>query len=459
LHTENFFPGVLKETGYFCLQFLIGNQKTRFCLTEDRLQWRSLSAWYREVEFAVEGILSGFLTRIRPNTHYLLSGALAVSILPLSKFVHLPFSVNWDRLLPLYWVGLGLRAVLAALVFGLIGLPMTSTVKPVWSHFWARRLRIWVFGAFATWALFDFGLRAGLVVIFIAVVLTESVDRSEGNPRTIGRWFGSVITPAAYFFVGLILVFAYNDVISAAKDPGGYDWVFLKIDSYLLNGRSVSELAHVASLKLPTGALRFSETVYYGMFDQIGAAIILISLCHGTKQALRFIGTLLTAYYLALLLFYLWPSMGPYYTCPEHFARVPHWLTTYSTQTAELLKAKLVAGPNRGLIKIDTDYFIAFPCLHLAQPIIVLWFMRRWKRIVFCLVAYDILLIPAILLLEWHYVIDLLGGAAVAVVAILLNRSRKVSSAQQSSLSKDSADWKADELVEIVTCNLGVSVP
>ena len=402
---------------------------------------------------------TGFMSKIRPNTHYFISGALAVAMIPLFKFAHLSFSINWQRLILVYWVGLALRAVLAALMLALIGLPATITVKPLWSHFWDQKPRLLFFAAFAVWALWKFGPHVGLILIFIAVLLAESIDRSQGNLHTIGKSIGSVITPAGYFFVGLILVFAYNDVITAVKNPGGYDWLFLKIDSYILNGDTISNLAHAASSKLPAGVLRFSETVYYGMFDQIGAAILIISLCHGTRQALRFIGTLLTAYYLALLLFYIWPSMGPYYTCPDHFARFPHWLITYTTQTAELLKAKLVSSANGGVIRIDTDYFIAFPCLHLAQPLIVLWFMRRWKRIVLCLVVYDILLIPAILLLEWHYIIDLVGGAVVAVIAILLNHSRETSTAQQSSFPEGSADTKAQESVSVVIDNSPVSAP
>jgi hypothetical protein len=38
---------------------------------------------------------------------------------------------------------------------------------------------------------------------------------------------------------------------------------------------------------------------------------------------------------------------------------------------------------------------------------------------------YDVVLIPAILLLEWHYVVDLLGGVVVAALAIALNRGPK----------------------------------
>jgi hypothetical protein len=126
-----------------------------------------------------------------------------------------------------------------------------------------------------------------------------------------------------------------------------------------------------------------------------------------------------------LLVFYFLPSMGPFYSCPDHFAHFPQWLKTYEFQKNALSNAKILSGQYRGLIQVNTDYFIAFPSLHVALPAIVLWFVRPWKRIMYCLVAYDVLLIPAILLLEWHYVVDLLGGFVVAVIAIYLNEQRE----------------------------------
>ena len=68
--------------------------------------------------------------------------------------------------------------------------------------------------------------------------------------------------------------------------------------------------------------------------------------------------------------------------------------------------------------RISTDYLIAFPCMHIAQPLIVLWFLRRWRRMLIVLCAYDCLLIVSILLLEWHYLVDVIGGILVAGIAI-----------------------------------------
>ena len=58
--------------------------------------------------------------------------------------------------------------------------------------------------------------------------------------------------------------------------------------------------------------------------------------------------------------------------------------------------------------------------MHIVQPIIVLWFLRRWRRLVVALIAYDALLVGAILMLEMHYVIDIVAALPVAALAIAI---------------------------------------
>jgi hypothetical protein len=58
--------------------------------------------------------------------------------------------------------------------------------------------------------------------------------------------------------------------------------------------------------------------------------------------------------------------------------------------------------------------------MHIVQPIIVLWFLRRWRRLVVALLAYDALLVGAILMLEMHYVIDIVAALPVAALAIAI---------------------------------------
>jgi hypothetical protein len=56
------------------------------------------------------------------------------------------------------------------------------------------------------------------------------------------------------------------------------------------------------------------------------------------------------------------------------------------------------------------------------MPIIAIWFLRRWRNIAVILIIFDVLLIVSIVALQWHYLVDLVGGVLVAGLAILVNR-------------------------------------
>src|SRR5260370_22480116 len=155
------------------------------------------------------------------------------------------------------------------------------------------------------------------------------------------------------------------------------------------------------------------------MVHEVGGVLILARLCEGKIRGLQFVGTVLTAYCIALIVFYTWPSQGPYYLCAEHFSRFPSTLQAYTIEKVLIAKA-LARWNHEPLSRISTDYYIAFPCMHITQPLIVMWFLRRRKRIVAVLSAYDVLLVIAIVLLEWHYFVDILAAMPVAGIAIAI---------------------------------------
>jgi hypothetical protein len=354
--------------------------------------------------------------------HWAATFALGVLVVPLFILLRLPLAVEWSRLLTIYWIGLSLHSVALATLLVIIGFPLRDTLAPVWAHYKAQKARFALLAGFTAIMFWEFGFMSGLVLLVLASVLAEIVDRTRGDLTAIGRFSAPLLVPSVYLFLGLVMVFAYNDVIATVRRPSAYDWLYLKSDAYLLLGSSVSALAHKYLREIPAAGY-WAEVLYYGMFNQIGAGLIVVAVCRGWKEASRYVGTLLTAYYLGLILFLLWPSMGPFYTCATHFSDFPQSLRTYGAQLGMATKVHMLAT-NRSLIRVDTDYFIAFPCLHIAQPLVVAWYLRKWKRMLAFLIAYDVVLIPAILLLEWHYVADIFGGLAVGVLAIFLNDRR-----------------------------------
>jgi PAP2 superfamily len=349
--------------------------------------------------------------------HYGIGLLLMAALVPLMHWLHLPFDFEWKRLAVAYWLVLAAQSVVAAILLCLIGLSPSATIGPLMERWRREPSRILLVLFYCAALLWLFGWMKALVLTLDTIALVELLAR-RGKSEVL-RGAMSVLLPASYFFIGFLLILAYNCVIVSVRFPFAYDPVFNAADKWILHGRTVSDLSHWALQTFPLFLFRFLEFIYFGMFFQIGAAIILVSLCCGWHRGMQLVGTILMAYYLALGIFYLWPSQGPYYLCPSHFSRFPAALESYHVQ--RLLMAHALALWNHvPIYRISTDYFIAFPCMHIAQPLIVLWFLRRWRRMTIALCVYDVLLIGSILLLELHYLVDVLAGFLVAGAAIVV---------------------------------------
>ncbi len=349
--------------------------------------------------------------------HYWIGLALAAAAIPFLRWLHLPLSMDWKTLGVAYWFVLAAQSVFVAAVLGLIGLPWKTAVGPLLEKYRRapyRLVLLLIYFAILCWLLG--WIKALVLTVDTAAIVEFRESRTLTEARSSAA---AVLLPALYLFVGFLMVLAYNCIIVSVRFNFAYDPTFNAMDQWIMHGWSVYDLSHWALRIFPIGFFHFLEFIYFGMFPQIGAGMILVALYEGRHRGLQFVGTILMAYYLALGLFYLWPSHGPYALCLKHFSRFPATLQTYSIQKFLITNA-LALWNHVPIRRISTDYFIAFPCMHIAQPLIVMWFLRRWKRMVAVLAVYDALLIVAILFLEWHYLVDIFGGVLVAAVAIAI---------------------------------------
>lgn len=346
------------------------------------------------------------------SLHLWISLLLAAALIPALRSQNLPLRFDWITLGVAYWLVLAAQSVFVAAILCVIGLPAQQAWKPLWAKYRSNPLRILLmllFFALLTWATSP--LKA-LVLTADTIALLELRER-----RAVKNAASAFLPAAAYLFFGFLMVLAYNSVIVSARFNFACDPALAAIDRALTFGHSVGDLAHWAVQTLPLWFFRGLEFIYFGMFPQIGAAIFIVALVDGRRRALQYIGTILLSYYLALALFYLWPSQGPYYLCASHFARFPATLQSYNIQRT-LIADALARFHHEPLARISTDYFIGLPCMHITQPLVVMWFLRRWRRMVIALAVYDAVLTAAVVLLEWHYVADILAGVLVALLAI-----------------------------------------
>lgn len=256
-----------------------------------------------------------------------------------------------------------------------------------------------------------------LIITITTIALLDLFERTKPADRK--KIAGSILVPALYLFVGLLLVFSYNDIIITVRFFGKYDPLFNSMDKWLLHGATVSSISQAAIRTFPISFFRFLDFIYYLLFALLGAGLFLTGINFGRPTALRYIGTILTAYYISMTCFLLWPSQGPQYLSIIHAVELPNVLRTHSIQ-ALLLKRSRAIWARVPLQKISGDYYIGFPCMHITQSLILTWFLKPWKRMTWILGLYNVLLLMAIILLEWHYVVDIIAGVAIAIIAVLL---------------------------------------
>ena len=363
-----------------------------------------------------------FKPRFAIRVDYVVTWLLAVTVVPAFMVARLPIRVDLAAFAGAYWVGTAVRSIFFAVVLSLVTLSPNRILQPLLRRYWEQKARFFVLPVLCLWMFGLFGFWFGLTLVVDALAIAELLDRKK---QQFGGSVLDILLPAAYLFAGVLLVYLLNHAIAGIKFAGSYDPAFEKADQILFR-TSVSKLSHFMTLHLSRWGLPLLEFVYMSLYPQIGAAIILIALLGGRQYAMRYIGTLVVAYALAVATFLVWPTMGPFaiYSPGERSYLVS--FSTYLTQEGIVSKAYLLHARNL-IPEVRTtnlaDYYIGFPSMHVALPAIAIWFLRKWKKLAFLLVLFDVLLLISIVALQWHYLIDLVGGVLAAALAIAINRA------------------------------------
>jgi len=358
--------------------------------------------------------------KILNNLHFAATGLLILGLVPALKMAGLPLQFDWPHFFKTFWLGLTIQSAFFATLLFVAGFSYRETILPVWIRYRQQKVRLIILALLWAQLYYLFGIVGLTFLSLVSIAILELAERARDEPGGFLRAVSSIAVPGAYWFVSLVLVFSMNQAVIAMKPHAANDAVLHRIDSWMLFGSTVPEVAHRAYRLFPIQVLSFLDLLYFAMFAQLGAAMILLALKIGRGKAFQLVATVATAGYLSLFIYFIWPSLSPFYSCPDHFEVMPKTLHSHPIQQQLLAYVSLLRD-HRPIGEIGAGYFIAFPCMHIASPLIAIWYLRHWKRLVFILLGLDALLCAAIVLLEYHYVADLVGGFVVASLAILIN--------------------------------------
>ena len=333
----------------------------------------------------------------KQNLHFFFTATAGVLLIPASIYARIHISLTSSTLYSL--VGWAIQSTITAMILYQLGVPGS------WDAFRHNRMRFIPIAVIALLLICVLGLGAGSVVAFAVFGLAEFVFRG-GNWKRVGH----ALLPWLYLSLGIQIFFIFSGIIVCLRPGTLYDAALNNLDRHIMFGLTANSLSHTFY------SLYFvAECVYYGLFGIIGAALLLLCLFGDRRAAMQMSGTILIAYFMSITIFYFFPALGPFIE-----GDFPRQTFTAITQQDSLEYARVLYHHSQWIPLVAKNYFVAFPSLHLAQPVIAAWFLRRWKRVSLVIVAYSILLAPSILILRWHYLVDIIGGLIVGAVAIAI---------------------------------------
>jgi hypothetical protein len=365
---------------------------------------------------------------------YLFIGIPLLFVVPLFSLAHLPLRIDLSGMAAAYWGGTSIGAAFFAIAYAILVFPFELTLIPFLRRVQKQKGRIVIALVLASMMIFLMGWLIGLMVTVSVLGVSELLERrAEGFQAVLT----DVFFPALYLFCGLVVVSLFNHALAGIRYAATYDELFARLDQIVFHA-NVANIAYWSMSHLPLGFFRFLEVVYYGMFAQITATLVFIVLRGNQHYGVKYVRTLLACYAIAVTVFAICPVKGPYSIGTLHQMTYPRSLPTFWAEEGFLERVRALYAhqltPNMIAVSFK-DYYVGFPSLHTALPIIGLWFLRPWKRLARPLVfLYITLLVPSIILLEWHFLMDIAGGFATAFLSIWLVERFSNASAEEGAL-------------------------
>jgi membrane-associated phospholipid phosphatase len=169
--------------------------------------------------------------------------------------------------------------------------------------------------------------------------------------------------------------------------------------------------------------IRACDWAYFKFFEHMAVTTALLLGMRRSRERLEYLGALAICYLIGGPLYHVWPGLGPVYFEPQVFAHLDGLHGLMSNDVRAWLFANthaVIVGRAR---RVETwGYIACMPSLHMAQELVMLWYARRSRIALLLSLAFTSLTALSVVVLGWHYPLDVVAGAVVAAIAIAAAR-------------------------------------
>ncbi len=248
----------------------------------------------------------------------------------------------------------------------------------------------------------------------------EAMRRVRRERWTLGR--GVAVGTALVSFYATYMAYRNLKSIVPLLRPGElFDRQLAELDRSLFGGNDPAALLHtLLGTGIPTHVLSGAYVAFIVFLPlTIGLALVFsrdlqAGLFYATAQSLNWV--------LGAASYFLLPSLGPIYAEPAAFARLPVSEVTHLQDVLLDQRLDFLRDPATG----TPQSIAAFASLHISMSLtaaVAAHLLGLGKRLKIGLWIWFALTVASTIYLGWHYVLDDLGGLAVAAIALVLARA------------------------------------
>ena len=238
-----------------------------------------------------------------------------------------------------------------------------------------------------------------LILVYSSLFLCQAVLILVHGRGKFFRLFYDIIFPT----ISILVVFDSLGRIVHSINPRDIDPLLIRLDYLLFHGYPTVMMEKVMH-PLLTDILQLSYASYYFMPVALGVMLKM----RGDDGAFdRSLFLIMLCFYLSYVGYMLWPAIGPRFTL-NHLQGTD-------------IRGLLVAGPIQELLnRLEGVKRDAFPSGHTGIALTVLYLAHRFERGLYRVLLPAVgALIFATVYCRYHYVVDVIGGVALAAITIL----------------------------------------
>ncbi len=269
--------------------------------------------------------------------------------------------------------------------------------------------------ALSYWYLFSLA-NIGIAIIIITIVVKyESVPQDN----TAAEKF-SLLKIIRFWYPMILILFVFKEIYVLVRpiNPNDIDLALIKIDFWMF-GVNPTQWSSQFANPLLTEFLQIIYGLYYLVIPAYGIEVFLKKRYKDFNYS---VFVLFFGFYLAYISYLIFPAIGPRFHLHEFYSiqrDLPGLMFTEPLRLFLNFGESIAAGVTNPHDYVQRD---AMPSLHAEVAILLAYLAKKLKlKSFYFYLPYCILMLISTVYLRYHYVIDLIAGALLAIIIILIS--------------------------------------